>query len=112
MTMQSLEFLSNHWDEVKFWLSLLAMGGFIWRFLDSVKQIKTQDLPNLQKGLNQVEIGLNNQTTKLGDKLTEISMQNQLLTSEFKGLRDDFRVYSIAPILSAAKAKQTKKKKA
>lgn len=81
------------YEESKFWL---ALGGGLWsvfKGINWVKAIRTNDLHHIQLGVNDLKTGLETQTTAVVNELRE--------------MRNDFRTFYVRP-----SSKRTSKRRA
>lgn len=67
------------YEELKFWLPLLAAGGFIYRGLnwltglrDTVQTIRTNDLAHLHGSVNDLQSVISGQTKEIVAELREM----------------------------------------
>ena len=95
------------YEESKFWVSIIGALWAVFGGVQWLKSIKTNDLPHLQAGIDQVQVELKAQTTTIVK-----SMDNN--TDQVKELRQDIKTLTTAmfvPPLSVRAARAAKRKK-
>ena len=87
--------LVDVYREIKFWLPIIAAGGFIYRGMDwfkglrqSVEIIRTNDLVHIHGMVSDMKDGLVDQTKHFTDAFEK---QTGALVGELKELRSDIR---------------------
>lgn len=74
------------YQEAKFWGPFIAFLWGVFKVVDWVKQLKTNDLHHIQLGINNFSDELKNQTVTL-------SSNQKAVIDELKAMREDFRTY-------------------
>lgn len=103
-----LPYLEQLYAESKFWLTL---GGLLWavfKGLNWVKELKTNDLAHLKTSVDGLKTELNFQTEALNKGFEK---QTQSLVGELKELRQDFRSYLVPPPYSYVQSVAKKNRK-
>lgn len=90
------------YEEAKYWTFFAGIIWGIYKGLDWLKRLKTNDLHHIQLGVN--------------DMKSELQTQTTAIVNELKELRSDFKTYYapqyvIAASPARARAKATKNKK-
>jgi len=101
VTPDKFDFLSLY-EQIKFWIPI-ACGMFaVFRGVEWVRSVRTEDIPEIQKSIKGLNDRLDDQTNKI--------------VGELKELRADFRILlipQVQPVMVGARAKpvRTRKKK-
>lgn len=80
--------LSNIYTEVKFWIPAISGLWGIFKIVEWVKRIKTNDLHHIQLGLDELRKDVDKQTTQLNANMKD---QTDAIVNELKESRSDMR---------------------
>lgn len=95
------------YEESKFWISIIGALWTVFGGVQWLKSIKTNDLPHLQAGIDNVKDELKAQTVTIVKSMDDN-------TGQVKDLRQDIKMLTtaiLAPSLRARAARASKRKK-
>ena len=90
------------YPEVRWWCSVGGVFFVLYKAVDWIKSIKTNDLANVQVGVVDIKDSLD----KVHD---EVKGQTTAVCTELKEMRQEFRTYFAPMIATSARSRKRKK---